>query len=282
MELTENRINGLTCPEVKTGLLQFNKALADIKNNAWVAARGLKQAVDNIDKEVKYIYDENGERVTDNKGEFETRPRFKSKSAFYQWVGYKDSNASQLITAVEFNDNFSLDGVTLEQAGVSVRKVYTLASKVGNDDLMEFLAYAFEVLHSKDLSALARVSDKSLIDLVDAWKQEAGKEVKKQASKQEAGKQEASKQEAGKQEATATEQEATEQEATEQEATEQEATETTEQPPIMVLYQSLSQLYEDTEVGCVDLVAVTCGTDTAHAKRIINMICDRYGIKKIK
>ena len=272
MELTENRINGLTCPEVKTGLLQFNKALTDIKNNAWVAARGLKQAVDNIDKEVKYIYDENGERVTDNKGEFETRPRFKSKSAFYQWVGYKDSNASQLITAVEFNDNFSIDGLTLEQAGVSVRKVYTLASKVGNDDLMEFLTYAFEVLHSKDLSALARVSDKSLIDLVDTWKQEAGKEVKKQATKQEAT----------KQEATATEQEATKQEATEQEATETTEQEATEQPPIMVLYQSLSQLYDDTEVGCVDLVEVTCGTDTAHAKRVINMICDRYGIKKIK
>ena len=282
MELTENRINGLTCPEVKTGLLQFNKALTDIKNNAWTAARGLKQAVDNIDKEVKYIYDENGEKVTDNKGEFETRPRFKSKSAFYQWVGYKDSNASQLITAVEFNDNFSIDGVTLEQAGVSVRKVYTLASKVGNDDLMEFLTYAFDVLHSKDLNALARVSDKSLIDLVDAWKQEAGKEVKKQSTKQEATKQEATKQEATKQEAT--KQEATEQEATEQEATatEQEATETTEQPPMMVLYQSLTQLYDDVEVGCVDLVAVTCGTDTAHAKRVINMICDRYGIKKIK
>ena len=158
-ELTEVKLNSIINPDLKEGLLTMIKGMADVSQGRWTTAEGLYKAFNNYEKEVRI--DDEGNEVK----------RFATKGKFYEFINVKDANGSQMINAVEFNDLVNVDGKSLKDHGFTVGKVYTLASMVGNDDLLTFFEYAVKAMHVKSVSDMARLSDKGLINMVKSWKE---------------------------------------------------------------------------------------------------------------
>ena len=158
-ELTEVKLNSIINPDLKDGLLTMIKGMADVSQGRWTTAEGLYKAFNNYEKEVRT--DDEGNEIK----------RFATKGKFYEFINVKDANGSQMISAVEFNDLVNVDGKSLKDHGFTVGKVYTLASMVGNDDLLMFFEYAVKAMHVKSVSDMARLSDKGLINMVKSWKE---------------------------------------------------------------------------------------------------------------
>ena len=178
--VTVDRINALSVPEVKEGMLGFITAIKDVSNARWRGAHALKLAYDNKDKET--VFDPVKKT---------TKSKFDTDKKFFEFLGFGQVDGCVLVKAVEYSQNTGLtvasknedgsfiydnDGnivsefLTLEDLGFSTTKVYDLCRGVG-DDWEEFKTYALTVMKEVDIRSLSALSDKGLRNLIEAWKE---------------------------------------------------------------------------------------------------------------
>ena len=170
LDLSEKRVNMLSNPDLKDGLLTYLNGINAVSSGRWAMAKGFRKAFENMSKETRL--DENGQQVK----------RFETSGKFYKFVGIKDANASQLLNACYLNDSFTSDGHTLEEYGFSIGKVYALHArfKDGQDakgnptyntqDMQAFFEYALtKILLKESITDIAKLSDKGLLNAIKTY-----------------------------------------------------------------------------------------------------------------
>lgn len=135
--LTMDSINALESKELKQELKTYLKAGEGISKSRWEMARAIYNVV-------------NGELFDDD---------FENDGEFYNYIGLKKSNASQLVNAVRCAEQHNL-----ETSLISVGKAYAL-STLTDEEFDDFEAYLGE--QEIDITVL---SDKALVQLIKEWR----------------------------------------------------------------------------------------------------------------
>ena len=268
LDLSEKRVNMLSNPDLKDGLLTYLNGINAVSSGRWAMAKGFRKAYENMSKETRL--NEDGQQVK----------RFETSGKFYKFVGIKDANASQLLNACYLNDSFTADGHSLEEYGFSIGKVYALHArfKDGQDSaghptyntsaILDFFEYALnKLLLKENIADIAKLSDKGLLNAIKTYDEsiKATEQATEQAAEQ----------------------------ATEQ-ATEQTTEQATEQTDVTTLEISRDNMLafaraytHDYDVDLIsdlvaDLIAGKGDNPIYTLCDIVKPLMNKYGIKQIR
>ena len=133
LTITTNTINELSNGALRKECRNYLTAINGISKSRWKCARAIANIV-------------NGEFFKDD---------FETKRKFYAFVGLKESNGSQLISAQAVNEEFELDDK------LSVGKCYAISTLGGE---------AKEFIDTYTLDELMSMSDKAVVEAVRDWK----------------------------------------------------------------------------------------------------------------
>ncbi len=176
LELTDNKLDLLNKDgQVREGLTAYLNADKLEANATWAKAYGLVLAYDGIASELVPVIEmcdkspNYGKQMVDENGKPVFRRRFADNKTFYEFVGIKESDATQKIKAVTLDKALKIDGLSLREYGFSIGKVYLLASKFKGENISgqvsDFLEYALRVCNKTTLYEIARITDKALNNL---------------------------------------------------------------------------------------------------------------------